>query len=143
MSLALLGRNASYEFRWRRWALLRDTVEEVLGPSFPTLVSFGQALTRGPQRLHAANLANEVGEIHRKFSDISVNKLMLGPQTAAVLYPRIVLSHARPLTDHELEEVAPIGTAKTLSEYFASTCHSIAYVCTNPFIDGTVELVDT
>jgi hypothetical protein len=142
MSLALLGRNASYEFRWRRWALLRDTVEAVLGTGFPTLASFGEVLTRGPRRLAASALATEVTEIHARFTDLPVSNLMLGPQTAAVLYPRITLARARPLTELELEEVAPVGNAKTLGDYFASTCQSIAYVCENPFIDGTVELVD-
>ncbi len=142
MSLALLGRNASYEFRWRRWALLRDTVEALLGPGYPILLSFGEVLTRGPRRLQALVLSNEVLEVHRRLCDQPCDRLMLGPQTAAVLYPRMTLARARPLTDLELEEVTPIGTATTLGDYFASTCHSTAYVCANPFVDGTIELVE-
>ncbi|NVB81650.1 MAG: hypothetical protein HOV81_24865 [Kofleriaceae bacterium] len=142
MSLALLGRNASYEFRWRRWALLRDTVEALLGPRFPTVASFGDVLTRGPRRIVASVLAQEVTDIVHLLGRHAIDKLMLGPQTAAVLYPRMTIARARPLTGLELEEVAPIGSAHSLGEYFASTCDSIEYVCRNPFIDGTVELVD-
>lgn len=142
MSLALLGRHASYEFRWRRWALLRDTVEALLGPRFPTVASFGEVMTLGPRRLVASVLADEVGVIHRELADHGVDRLTLGPQTAAVLYPRLVLARARPLSALELEEVAPVGGARSLADYFASTCQSLGYVCKNPFVDGTVELVD-
>jgi hypothetical protein len=49
MSLAMIGRGASYEFRWRRWALLRDTVAMHLedgrsGTRYPQLARVGDAM---------------------------------------------------------------------------------------------------
>jgi hypothetical protein len=52
MRQAMIGAGASFEFRWRRWALLRDTVAARLeggevGKKFPLLASIGNALVEG------------------------------------------------------------------------------------------------
>ena len=70
MSLAMVGVNASYEFRWRRWALLRDTVATHLentesGSRFPHFATIGQALGSGSVRIPAAPLASELQALSR------------------------------------------------------------------------------
>lgn len=147
MSLAMVGVNASYEFRWRRWALLRDTVATHLentesGSRFPHFATIGQALGSGSVRIPAAPLASELQEIRRELAALSVDALVLGPTTARVLYPSVQLETARPLTRLELSQVAPVGDEKTLDAYFASMVDSMLEVCAVPAADGSIEVID-
>lgn len=143
MSLALIGNDASYEFRWRRWALLRDAISAHLDPaSFPRFLSIGDALGTGSVRIPAAELATEIDAIDAGLGDKPVEALVLGPRTAAVLYPGVVTEQPRPLTRTELSQIAPIGEERTLRDYFASMLSSIRDVCAHPFDDGNVESFD-
>ena len=143
----MVGANASYEFRWRRWALLRDAVAAHLegsatGRRFPHVASIGDALGVSALRIPAADLAAEVREIQTELARRSVEELVLGPLTAQVLYPNAKLAAARPLTKAELSHVAPIGEAKTLAEYFASMTDSFLDVCGSPHPDGAIEVLE-
>ena len=147
MSLALVGRNASYEFRWLRWVLLRDTVasrfeDGVMGSRFPRFASIGDALVCGVVRLPADQLATEIKTIQTSLAGVPIDALVLGPATAATLYPGAKLEEPRPLNTRELAQIAPIGSAKDLQEYFSSMCESIADVCANPADNGMVEVLD-
>ena len=147
MSIALVGNRSSYEFRWRRWALLRDTVAAHLedtksGSRFPHFASISQALGVESMRIPAAPLAAELREMRAGLAKHSVEELMLGPATAGVLYPNVKLEQARPMTRNELANVAPIGAATTLEQYFASMLDSMLDVCAQPAPDGTIEVID-
>ncbi|MGE0399835.1 MAG: hypothetical protein AB7T06_24180 [Kofleriaceae bacterium] len=143
MSIAVVGDNASYEFRWRRWAMLRDVVKAHLdrdGHRFVHFVSIERALW-SPLRIVAKRLGEEVGEMRRLLADRPIDLLVLGPETAAVIYPGAVLAEPRPLTTKELTSVAPIAEP-TLGGYFASMIDSIEDVCKHPFSDACVEVID-
>src|SRR5688572_21249173 len=140
MSLALIGQGASYEFRWRRWALLRDTLAMHVDKPFPRFAEIGTALASSC-KLPADELASEIVAIRSAISHMPIAKLAIGEQTAAVLYPRSPVS-ARLLTETELSEVAPVGYSKDLGDYFSSMLDSIANVCAHPAADGTVEVLD-
>jgi hypothetical protein len=141
MSLAMVGDHASYEFRWRRWALLRDTVLEPTG-RYPHFASIGGALGMDSLKIPAAALAAELSEIREVLRTRTVEHLMLGPVTASVLYPTIKLDQPRPLSRAELTHVAPIGEDEKLDQYFASMLDSMADVCAHPAPDGTIEVLD-
>jgi hypothetical protein len=142
VSLALIGRAASYEFRWRRWALLRDTVAALdVGMPIPHFNSIGDALV-GSLRLPAEDLVREVEAIHRALRGRTVDTLMLGPPTASVLYMGVKLEEPRQLTARELAQIAPPGEIKDLAEYFASMCDSMIDVCKTPFADNRVEVLE-
>lgn len=143
----MVGMRASYEFRWRRWALLRDVVATHLeegssGARFPHLASVGKALGVSTLRIPAAELASELSSIREGLAARSVEELVLGPITAQVLYPNVKLAAARPLTRTELAHVAPVGDAKTLGEYFASMLDAFLEVCKSPHADGAIEVID-
>lgn len=147
MSLTMVGQQASYEFRWRRWALLRDVVATHLeggntGSRFPCFASIGRALGVSSMAVSASELADELRQIREALARHPVEDLVLGPITARVLYPTITLEAARPLTRNELSQVAPIGDEKTLDQYFASMLDSMLDVCAHPSQDGTIEVHD-
>ena len=146
MSLALIGRGASYEFRWRRWALLRDTVAMHLedgrsGSRYPQLALLGDAMVE-PQRIDAAALGAEASEVRDKLAGMPIEKLAIGAATAAVLYHGARVAAPRLLNDTELAQIAPVGTSVDLREYFQSMLDSIAEVCRSPHEDGKIEVID-
>lgn len=143
----MVGDKASYEFRWRRWALLRDVITTKLerdraAPRFPRFTSIGQALGVDSLRIEAAPLEKELHEIKAVLREVPVEELVLGPITARVLYPTLEIAAPRALTSVELAQVAPIGAAKMLDEYFASMLDSMLDVCAHPSADGTIEVLD-
>jgi hypothetical protein len=143
MSLAVIGRDSSCEFRWRRWALLCDTLgtfDQTQG-RFPLLASIGRAMN-GPLRIPARELASEIRAVQQVLSGRPVTQLAISPATAAILYMGARLEQPRPLTARELEQVAPPGTSLDLAEYFASTCDAIAAACSAAFDDDCVEVID-
>lgn len=147
MSLALVGHGASYEFRWLRWVLLRDTVTVhleggVVGARFPHFVSIGNALIAGPVQIHAEQLARELGEMQAALSGLPLESLVLSPSTASALYLGVPFAAPRGLTVSELAQIAPIGTAKDVREYFSSLCDSLAQVCAHPGEQGMVLCID-
>jgi hypothetical protein len=144
MSLALIGEGAAYEFRWRRWALLRDTLLLIdRAPNrFPTFSAFGDALVAGSLKLPAAVLGEEIAAILRRVRGHTVEELAISPTTASVLYLGAKLDLPRRLTEHERNAVAPPGTEGDLGEFFASMCESMLEVCARPLIDGRIEIID-
>jgi hypothetical protein len=146
MSLAMIGRNASYEFRWRRWALLRDTAALHLedgksGTRFPRFASIGDALI-DPLRIPARELADEIRAMQPALARHPVTALVLGPATAAILYMGARLESPRPLTNAEIAQISPLGDARNLAEYFASMLDSMSHVCQHAADDGTIEVID-
>jgi hypothetical protein len=147
MSLALVGRGASYEFRWLRWVLLRDTVSVLIeggliGSKFPRFASIGDALTVGPVRIPADQLADEIAAIRTALTGVPLDALVLAPSTASALYLGAKFNEPRRLTASELAQIAPSGTAKDLREYFSSLCDSLANVCAHPGEHGMVLSID-
>lgn len=146
MSLALIGKQSSYEFRWRRWSLLRDCVAAHLehgayGSRFPQFASIGDALDAA-LRLPARELGAEIATMRDELARHPATDLVLGPATAAVLYLGVKLDAPRPLTARELGQIVPPRDGETLADYFGSMLESIAEVCRNPADDGTLEVVD-
>lgn len=145
MSIALVGASSSYEFRWRRWALLRDVVRAHLDTDamrFPRFLGICDVLGQGTLRISAAALAHEVQEIGELLAQRPITDLVIGPHTAAVIYPGAQLTRSRPLTAAELQQVAPVGAVATLVDYFSSMLESIREVCASPLEDGLIEVVD-
>lgn len=140
----MVGKQASFEFRWRRWALLRDVVAAHLddGSRYRRLASIGEALGVDSLRIPAAELEKELLEIRAGLAGRSMNDLVLGPITAKVLQPTVKLDAARPLTRNELSQLAPIGTDETLDQYFASMIDSMLEVCAHPDETGMIEVHD-
>ena len=146
MSLALIGQGASYEFRWRRWALLRDTVAAHLengttGSRFPRFASIGNALL-SPLKLPAQELRREIHAIRDGLGPLPITALTIGPATAAVLYIGTRMETPRPLTRTELVQIAPVGDAIKLDDYFLSMFTSIVDVCDSANDDGMIEVID-
>lgn len=144
MSLAMIGRKSAFEFRWRRWALLRDTVmslETAVG-RFPHLYSIGDALAHGSLRVSAAALGEEVRTAMTLMAGRTLDDLAISPSTAAVLYLGTKLDAPRALTAHERNQIAPPGCATDLAEYFRSMCESMLDVCSHPLDDGHIEILD-
>ncbi len=146
MSLAVVGQGASYEFRWRRWALLQDTVAANYesgrsGSKYPQLEAIGTALAAGSVHIAAAELAREVDQIRAAMRGQPIDLLRISARTASVLYPT---AHAgyRALSSVELSRLTPVGDAKDLTEYFASMLDSLSEVCAKPAADGTIEVLD-
>ncbi len=145
--MALVGRGASYEFRWLRWVLLRDTVsvlleDGIIGSKFPRFASIGDALTVGPVRIPADQLADEIKAIQTGLTGVALDALVLAPSTASTLYLGAKVSEPRRLTASELSQIAPPGDAKDLREYFSSLCDSLAAVCAGPGENGMVLSID-
>ncbi|MCA9677013.1 MAG: hypothetical protein KC464_18445 [Myxococcales bacterium] len=148
MSLALIGKEASYEFRWRRWALLRDVVAhhlegDVGGSRFPRLAGLGDCMVQGGSRLPAAELGAELAEIRKELAGRGIDQLVMGPGTAQVLYlGATIRGLPRPLTAAEATRVAPTTGVSDLAEYFGSLLDGLEEVCRNPCDDGTLEAID-
>ncbi|CAN5917847.1 hypothetical protein BH11MYX3_BH11MYX3_28270 [soil metagenome] len=114
----------------------------LLGSRFPRFASIGDALSVGPVRLPADQLAAEMVQIKACLSGLPFDALMLSPATASTLYLGQKLVEPRPLTHTELRDIAPAGNAKDLHEYFSSLCDSMAHVCAHPGEDGMVLVID-
>lgn len=143
----MVGTKSSFEFRWRRWALLRDVVvthleNGVAGSRYRHFTSIGSALGVSSLEVPAAPLERELLEIRTALANRPISDLVLGPATAKVLNPDAELAVARPLTRTELSDVAPIGADETLGQYFASMIDSMLEVCAEPDEDGVVEVHD-
>ncbi|MBA3461158.1 MAG: hypothetical protein H0T46_14435 [Deltaproteobacteria bacterium] len=146
MSLAIVGEGASYEFRWRRWALLQDTVAAHLdtvfsGPAYPRLEAIGQALALGSIRIPARELGDEIERLRQRLKECTIDMLRIGARTAAVLYP-VAHTGYRSISPVELAQLTPVGSARDLAEYFSSMLDSFADVCAKPYPDGSVEVFD-
>lgn len=144
MSLAAIGSGASYEFRWRSWALLRDTLAEHLDGSarFPTFFAIGDALVAGSIRLVAATLAAELEQIRSGLAGRTLADLVVGPRTAAILHGGFTPKGSRPLTRVEIENIRHPGSAEQLTDYFATMLDSFTRVAAHPDPDGMIEIVD-
>lgn len=142
MSLAVIGRGASYEFRWRTWALLRDVVVAHLDEeSLPAFCSLGDAMV-GTLRIRADQLSAEIDRIRAFLVGRPFEDLVLGPRTSALLHFVSPPMQRRPLTENEIEKIRPIAGSEDLAEYFATMLDSMARVCAHPAADGTVEVLD-
>jgi hypothetical protein len=147
MSLAAVGDGASYEFRWLRWVLLRDTVsarceDGLTGSRYPRFASIGDALVVSPVRIPADQLAKEIAEIQHALTALPIDALVLGPSTAATLYLGVQFTEPRHLTRAELAQIAPPGSAKDLGEYFSSLCDALLHVCAHPGEHGMIQIID-
>jgi hypothetical protein len=145
MSLAAIGSGASYEFRWRSWALLRDAIVALLDggeASFPCFASIGDAIVSGRTVLAAEPLAAELARLRTQLANRPLEDLVIGPRTAAVLYWGATAKTRRRLTRSELEGIRPIGDSKDLADYFATMLDSLEHVCRHPDSGGTIEIVD-
>lgn len=143
----MLGREASYEFRWRRWALLRDAVVAHLedarpGSRFPQFATIESALGVVSIRLPAGELAKELETIRTELAKRTVDDLVMGEVTASVLYPTVRPAGPRPLTQTERHEIAPPGESTSLDQYFSSMLESMLHVCSRPDADGKIEVLD-
>ena len=145
MSLAALGSGASYEFRWRSWALLRDVIVATLDggeANYPCFSSVGDALVAGKININAEGLAGEVKRLRVQLAGHPLDDLVIGPRTAQVLYWGVTPKSRRPLTRNEIENIRPVGDATDLGEYFATMLDSLERVCGHPAGDGTIEIID-
>lgn len=142
MSIALIGEGASYEFRWRAWALLRDVVvAHVDEATLPAFTSLGDAMVKSTIAVDAAALAGELDRIRPVLATLSTGDLVLGPRTSAMLHGAKPLAR-RPLSPVEAERIRPFGGAENLADYFATMLDSMARVCSRPRSDGTIEAID-
>jgi hypothetical protein len=143
VSLALIGNGASYEFRWRTWALLRDVlVAHLEEETLPAFCSLGDALVKGMFRVEGAALGAEIERIRGWLAGRSFEDLILGPRTSAMLHFAPIRPIRRPLTPTEIENIRPVAGSFDLAEYFATMLDSMARVCRHPGEDGTIEVVD-
>lgn len=142
MSLAVIGKGASYEFRWRTWALLRDVVVANLDEaSVSTFCSLGDALVK-ELRVDASALASEIARIRDWLVGKSFDELVLGPRTSAMLHFSDKPTERRPMTRNELERIRPVADSPDLADYFRTMLDSFAHVSEHPQDDGTLEVVD-
>lgn len=143
MSLAAIGDRASYEFRWRTWALLRDVLVANLDEgSISAFCSLGDALVHGSLRVDAKALAADITRIREWLVGRSFDELVLGARTSSLLHFTDMPTERRPLARTEIDRIRPIGDSKDLAEYFAVMLDSLERVCANPTEDGTIELID-
>lgn len=143
MSLAVIGQDASYEFRWRTWALLRDVVVANLDEAaVETFASLGDALVDGSIRVNAAALAADIARIREFLVGKPFEALVIGPRTSSIVYMTSKTNVRRPLTRREIENIRPIADSKDLADYFAVVLDSFERVCSKPSPDGTIEVVD-
>jgi hypothetical protein len=142
MSLAVIGNGASYEFRWRTWALLRDVLVANLDEaSIPAFTSIGDGLVQ-ELRLNAASLIAEIERIREWLVGRSFDELVLGPRTSAMLHFTNMATQRRSLARAEVERIRSIADSRDLAEYFATMLDSLERVCRHPDHDGTVEVID-
>lgn len=143
MSLAAIGDRASYEFRWRTWALLRDVVVANLDEaSLSTFCSLGDALVHGSLRVDAKALASDITRIREWLVGRSFDELVLGVRTSSLLHFTDMPTERRSLSHIEIDRIRPIGDSKDLAEYFAVMLDSLERVCSHPTEDGTIEVID-
>lgn len=143
MSLAVIGKGASYEFRWRTWALLRDVlaanIDETTVPAFAAL---GDVLVKGTMTVDAAQLAADVAKIREWCVGKSFEMLVIGPRTSALVHFTDLATSRRQLSMTEIERIRPIADSNDLAEYFSTMLDSLARVSAHPADDGTVEVLD-
>lgn len=143
MSLAVIGQDASYEFRWRTWALLRDVVVANLDEqSVEAFASLGDALVSGTLRVNAQSLAEDIATIREFLVGKPFEALVIGPRTSAIVHMTSMANTRRPLSRREIENIRPIADSKDLAEYFAVMLDSLDRVCKKPYADGMIEVVD-
>jgi hypothetical protein len=143
MSLAVIGDDASYEFRWRTWALLRDVVVANLDEaSIETFASLGDALVNGSIRVNAQALATNLATIREWLVGKPFEALVIGPRTSAIVHMTSMANTRRALSRREIENIRPIADSKDLAEYFAVMLDSLGRVCSKPHPDGTIEVID-
>jgi hypothetical protein len=143
MSLAAIGDGASYEFRWRTWALLRDVVVANLDEeSLPAFAAIGDAMVEGSMHLDASALLADVERIREWLVGRSFDELVLGPRTSALLHFTNKATERRPMARTEIERVRPIADSQDLADYFRVMLDSFIRVCEHPNSDGTIEIVD-
>jgi hypothetical protein len=143
MSLAVLGAGASYEFRWRTWALLRDVVVANLDEeALPAFCSLGNAMVDGTTRVNAAELASDIARIREWLVGKPLTALVIGPRTSALVHFTDKATQRRALNWNEIDRIRPIADSTDLAEYFATMLDSFAHVCAHPAPDGTLEIVD-
>lgn len=144
----MIGDGASYEFRWRRWALLRDFIQAALDrgadePKYPRFCELGRALVEPVATFPAQALAAELAALKLALVNHTVEDLVIGPQTAATIYlGKGPFPGARKLTHVELAAIGGPGSTTNLAEYFDSMVDSMATVCAHPFATGLVEVMD-
>jgi hypothetical protein len=143
MSLAAIGNGASYEFRWRTWALLRDVLVANLDEeSLPMFSSLGDALVKDGLHVDAKALAAEITTIREWLVGKPFDALVMGPRTSAMVHFTDFATSRRQLSYVEIDRIRPIADSKDLAEYFAVMLDSFARVCAHPLADGTIEVVD-
>jgi hypothetical protein len=143
MSLAVIGDGASYEFRWRTWAMLRDVVVANLDEAtLPAFCSLGDALVHGTLRVEAAAFAADLARIREWLVGRPIDELVLGPRTSALLHFTNMATARRALTRTEIDRIRPIADSRDLAEYFTTMLDSFDRVCAHPSPDGTIEVVD-
>jgi hypothetical protein len=143
MSLAVIGAGASYEFRWRTWALLRDVLVANLDETtLPAFCSLGNAMVEGTTHVKADQLAADIAAIREWLTGKPLTALVIGPRTSALVHFTDKATHRRPLNWNEIDRIRPIADSTDLAEYFATMLDSFARVCAHPAPDGTLEIVD-
>ncbi|HTL38290.1 MAG TPA: hypothetical protein VL326_34405 [Kofleriaceae bacterium] len=143
MSLAVIGVEASYEFRWRTWALLRDVIVANLDEAtVETFASLGDALVNGSMRVDAKALAADIALIREWLVGKPFEALVIGPRTSAIVHMTSMANTRRPLSRREIENIRPIADSKDLAEYFAVMLDSLERVSGKPQADGTIEVID-
>jgi hypothetical protein len=143
MSLAVIGQKASYEFRWRTWALLRDVIVANLDEAtIETFASIGDALVNGSLRLDARSLVADLNTIREWLVGKPFEVLVIGPRTSAIVHMTSMANTRRPMSRREIESIRPIADSKDLAEYFAVMLDSLERVASSPHADGTVEVLD-
>jgi hypothetical protein len=143
MSLAVLGLDASYEFRWRTWALLRDVVVANMDEAeVEAFASLGDALVNGSFRVEARALAEDVALIRQFLVGKPFEALVIGPRTSAIVHMTSMANTRRPMSRREIENIRPIADSKDLADYFAVMLDSLDRVCSKPHPDGTLEVID-
>ena len=143
MSLAVIGQDASYEFRWRTWALLRDVLAANLDEArIEAFASLGDALVNGASRLSAQALAADIATIREWLVGKPFEMLVIGPRTSAIVHMTSMANTRRPLSRREIENIRPIADSTDLAEYFAAMLDSLGHVCSKPYADGKIEIID-
>lgn len=139
----MIGVGASYEFRWRTWALLRDVLVANLDEAtLPAFCALGDALVRGTMTINADTLAADVTRIREWLIGRPIEDLVLGPRTSAMVHFTDMASVRRPLSYKEIDRIRPIADSQDLAQYFATMLDSLARVSAHPSADGTIDVVD-
>ena len=143
MSLAVIRLDASYEFRWRTWALLRDVVVANMDErDVEAFASLGDALVNGSIRVEAKALAADIAVIRAFLAGKPFEALVIGPRTSAIVHMTSMANTRRPLSRREIENIRPIADSKDLAEYFATMLDSLLRVAGKPDAEGMIEVID-